>query len=74
MKKMKDKRYNEEFEKVSNLLWPSEEEDKVTRNFYRDLSLSTKNIEKNKVYKKFNILQQILFIIFGRGSSSKAKN
>ena len=31
-------RYKEEFDEGSELLWPSEEEDKVTRKFYRDLS------------------------------------
>ena len=35
---MNKKRYQEEYEEGSNLLWPSEEEDKITRKFYRDLS------------------------------------
>ena len=33
---MNKKRYQEEYEEGSNLLWPSEEEDKITRKFYRD--------------------------------------
>jgi hypothetical protein len=47
---MNKKRYQEEYEEGSNLLWPSEEEDKITRKFYRDLShLSKKEIHnKNK--------------------------
>ena len=40
---MKKKRYHEDYEGGSNLLWPSEEEDKVTRKFYRDLSYLSKN-------------------------------
>ena len=35
-------RYKEEYEEGSNLLWPSDKEDKVTRKFYRDLSHLTK--------------------------------
>ena len=43
---MNKKRYQEEYEEGSNLLWPSEEEDKITRKFYRDLShLSKKEIK-----------------------------
>ena len=46
---MNKKRYQEEYEEGSNLLWPSEEEDKITRKFYRDLShLSKKTIHKKK--------------------------
>ena len=46
---MNKKRYQEEYEEGSNLLWPSEEEDKITRKFYRDLShLSKKEIHKKK--------------------------
>ena len=34
-KKMNKKRYQEEYEEGSNLLWPrEEEEDKITRKFY----------------------------------------
>ena len=36
-------RYKEEFDEGSELLWPSEEEDKITRKFYRDLSHLSKN-------------------------------
>ena len=58
-KEMNKKRYLEEYEEGSDLLWPSEEEDKVTRKFYRDLShLSKKTI--NDKNKKLNLLQQIL--------------
>ena len=57
-KKMNKKRYLEEYEEGSNLLWPSEEEDEITRKFYRDLShLSKKTIYKKN--KKLNLLQQI---------------
>ena len=40
-------RYKEEYEEGSYLLWPSDKEDKVTREFYRDLSLLTKNKSSN---------------------------
>jgi len=42
-------RYKEVYEEASDLLWPSDKEDKVTRKFYRDLSHLTKNdTSKNK--------------------------
>ena len=40
---MDKERYKEEYEEGSDLLWPSDKEDKVTRKFYRDLSHLTKN-------------------------------
>ena len=55
---MNKERYREEYEEGSNLLWPSEEEDKITRKFYRDLSHLSKKIIHNK-NKKLNLLQQI---------------
>jgi len=45
---MNKKRYQEEYEEGSNLLWPSEEEDKITRKFYRDLSQLSKKIIHNE--------------------------
>ena len=69
-KKMNKKRYQEEYEEGSNLLWPSEEEDKITRKFYRDLShLSKKEIHKKN--KNSNLLQQILRVLTGESGSSK---
>ena len=39
---MNKERYKEEYEEGSDLLWPSDKEDKITRQFYKDLSnLST---------------------------------
>ena len=63
---MKKKRYNEEYEEGSSLLWPSEEEDKITRKFYRDLSQISKNIEIKKVKKKSTFIKQIILKVFGR--------
>ena len=60
---MNKKRYQEEYEEGSNLLWPSEEEDKITRKFYRDLSHLSKNIEENKVSNKL-IFIKILFLTY----------
>ena len=61
-------RYKEEYEEGSELLWPSEKEDKVTRKFYRDLSHLSKKINYSKK-KKLNLFEQILRIIKGQGSS-----
>tara|TARA_B100001063_G_scaffold210135_1_gene207562 strand:+ start:380 stop:589 length:210 start_codon:yes stop_codon:yes gene_type:complete len=66
MKKMKKKRYNEEYEEGSNLLWPSEEEDEITRKFYRDLSHLSKNIEGKRNNKKLNLIKKIILVFFGR--------
>ena len=65
-KRMNKKRYLEEYEEGSNLLWPSEEEDEITRKFYRDLShLSKQTIHKKN--KKLNLLQQIFRVFTGKG-------
>ena len=67
---MNKKRYQEEYEEGSNLLWPSEEEDKITRKFYRDLShLSKKEIHNKN--KNSNFLQQIFRVLTGKSGSSK---
>ena len=65
---MNKERYKEEYEEGSELLWPSEKEDKVTRKFYRDLSHLSKNINYSKK-KKLNLFEQILRIIKGQGGS-----
>ena len=67
---MNKKRYQEEYEEGSNLLWPSEEEDKITRKFYRDLShLSKKEIHNKN--KNSNSLRQIFRVLTGKAVSSK---
>ena len=63
---MNKERYWEEYEEGSNLLWPSEEEDEITRKLYRDLSHLSKKIIHNK-NKKMNILQQIFRVFTGKG-------
>tara|TARA_Y100000589_G_C26618205_1_gene413110 strand:- start:22 stop:237 length:216 start_codon:yes stop_codon:yes gene_type:complete len=67
MIKYSKERYTEEFDEGSQLLWPSEQEDKVTRKFYRDLS----HFSKNKKHKKIdsNLIKQLIKLIFMRGSS-----
>ena len=65
---MNKKRYKEVYEEGSDLLWPSETEDKITRNFYRDLS----HLSKSTIYskkKKLNLFRQLLRIISGKGGS-----
>jgi len=56
-------RYKEKYENGSDLLWPSEKEDKVTRDFYRDLSYLTKNITSNNKKKSLNFFELILSLI-----------
>ncbi len=63
---MNKERYKEEYEEGSYLLWPSDKEDKITRQFYRDLSHLSKNINYSKK-KKLNHFEQIVRIIKGKG-------
>lgn len=64
-------RYKEEFDEGSELLWPSEEEDKVTRKFYRDLSHLYKNDNHKK--KDSSIFKQIINLLLGKGGSPVSK-
>ena len=59
---MNKERYKEEHEEGSDLLWPGEKEDKITRKFYRDLSRLT-NIETSNNTKRLNFLELLLSII-----------
>ncbi len=63
---MNKERYIEEYEEGSDLLWPSDKEDKITRQFYKDLSHLSKNINYNKK-KKPNLVEQLFKIIKGKG-------
>ena len=63
---MNKERYKEEYEEGSYLLWPSDKEDKITRQFYRDLSHLSNNINYNKK-KIFNLFFQVLRLIKGKG-------
>ena len=65
------KRYIEEFDEGSELLWPSEKEDKVTRKFYRDLSHLSKNENHEKIDS--SIFKQIIKLLFGKGGSPLRK-
>ena len=69
LKKMNNKRYKELYEEGSELLWPSEEEDKITRNFYRDLSHFSKSVTYDQK-KKLTIVQQLFRILIGKGGST----
>ena len=55
-------RYKEEYEEGSELLWPSDKEDKITRQFYKDLSRLTKNKTSNNT-KRLNFFELVLSII-----------
>ena len=62
-KDLNKERYKEEYEEGSELLWPSDKEDKITRKFYKDLShLSKKKISNNK-NKSFNFINLIFSLI-----------
>ena len=63
---MNKERYKEEYEEGSDLLWPSDKEDKITRQFYKDLSDLSKDINCSK-NKKLNVFEQIVRIIKGKG-------
>ena len=52
-------RYKEEYVEDSELLWPSDKEDKITRQFYEDLSNLSKNINYSKK-KKLKLFEQIV--------------
>jgi len=56
-------KYKEEYEEGSDLLWPSEKEDKITRKFYRDLTRLTKIKNPNNKIKKLNFFELILSLI-----------
>ena len=62
---MNKERYKEEYEEDSYLLWRSDKEDITTRQFYRDLSHLSKNINYSKK-KKLNLFEKLL-IIKGKG-------
>ena len=63
---MNQERYKEEYEEGSDLLWPSDKEDKITRQFYKDLSHLSKKIYSIKK-KKLGFFEQLIRIIKGRG-------
>ena len=56
-------RYKEEYEDGSDLLWPSDKEDKITRQFYRDLTHLTKSKNSNNKIKKLNFFELIISLI-----------
>ena len=59
---MNKERYKEEYEEGSDLLWPSEKEDQVTRKFYSDLSRLTKNETSNNT-KRLNFFVLLLSLL-----------
>ena len=63
---MNKERYKEEYDEGAELLWPSDKEDKITRQFYRDLSHLSKNINYSKK-KNLNLFDQVLRLIKGKG-------
>ena len=63
---MNKENYKEKYKKVSDLLWPSEKEDKINMGFYRDLSDLSKNINYRKE-KNSILFEQVFRIIKGKG-------
>ncbi len=70
---MNKESYKKIYEGFSDLLWPSEKEDKKTRGFYRDLSHLSKNINYSKE-KKSILFEQVYRIIKGKGGSINIQN
>ena len=58
-------RYKEEYDEGSVLLWPSDKEDKIIRQFYKDLSNLSKNINYSKK-KKLKLIELLVRIIIGK--------
>ena len=63
---MNKERYKEEYEEGSELLWPSDKEDKITRQFYKDLSHLSKKINLSKK-KQLNLFEKLFSIIKRKG-------
>ena len=63
---MNNERYIEKYEEFSDLLWPSDKEDKITRQFYKDLSHLSKNMNYSKK-KKLGFFEQLIKIIKVQG-------
>ncbi len=63
---MNKERYKKEYEERSGLLWPSDKEDKITRQFYEDLSHLSKNMNYSKK-KKSNFFKQVVRIVISLG-------
>ena len=59
---MNKERYKEEYEECSDLLWPTDKKDKITWQFYKDLSDLSKKINYSK-NKKLNLIEQFFRII-----------
>ncbi len=62
-KDLDNERYKEENVEGSDLLWPSEKEDKITRKFYRDLIQITKTKKSKNRIKKLNFFELIFSLI-----------
>ena len=60
---MNKERYKEEYAEASDLLWLIDKEDKINRQFYRDLTELTKNTNSNNKIKKLNFFELILSLI-----------
>ena len=61
---MTKERYKEEYEEGSDLLWPSDKEDKITRQFYKDLSILSKKINYSKKKKILTLMAVIAVLSF----------
>ena len=59
---MNNKRYKE-YEEESELVWPSEKEDKITLKFYRDLTRLSNTTNSNNKIKQLNFLELIFSLI-----------
>ena len=64
-KDLNKERYKEEYGEGSDLLWLNDKEDKITKQFYKDLSHLSININYSK--KKLNLFEQLFKIIKRKG-------
>ena len=60
---MNKKRYKEEYVEGSDLLWPSDKEDKITRQFYKNLSQLSNSKNPNDQTKRLSLIK-LIFSLF----------
>ena len=63
---MNKEKYEEQYEEFLYLLWHSDKEENITRQFYKDLSHLSKNIIYSKK-RSFNPFEQVLRLFNGKG-------
>ena len=70
---MDKKRYKEEYEEGSELLWPSEKRIRLLESIIENYPTYQKNTTTGK-NKKFSLIKQIIRIVWGQGGSPNSQN